>query len=965
MLYCVSHTTFKSVMRVFSCVAFTFLIYGCSDKRPDLPPADLFLPSDLEATVWAESPLFYNPTNMDVDLKGRIWITEAVNYRNFNNDSTHTLHHSAGDRVMIVEDTDNDGKADTSKVFVQDKDLVSPLGIAVIGNRIIVSCSPHMIVYTDANGDDVPDKKEIFLTGFGGLDHDHSLHAVVEGPDGKWYFNTGNAGPHVVTDKSGWTLCAGSIYTGGSPYNTTNHGNMKSDDAKIWVGGLSLRINPDGTGMKVMGHNFRNSYESTVDSYGNLWQNDNDDQVVACRTSWLMEGGNAGYFSTDGSRYWQADQRPWQDIFTAHWHQDDPGVMPAGDKSGAGAPTGIAFYESDVLGKQYQGMLFSADAGRNVVFGYKPSYYQSGYQLGPRSNFLTSLPEDNEGYVWNDTAQNNNRDKWFRPSDVVVGTDGTLYVADWFDPVVGGHQMGDSIGYGRIFRIKPKSDNPTSPRIRLDTWSGLMKAFANPAVHVRALAANVMREKGEESISHVQKLLRSGNGYEQARAIWLLSQLGEKGKQQTIKLLDDKDPRIRSTAFRALRQTGDNVLPYAEKLSHDTSSFVRREVAIGLRDLPFSKTKSILLSLARHVDAKDKWYLESISSACKGHEAEFYRDLAKAGLVVSQPDKWNDVTAALAFELHPDFLVKDLQNRAASATSEPARTQALTALAAINTTDAVHAMLDLARSSLKDVSEKATYWAAFRQGNEWFSLIDWDKTGIDTRHARKLAEMQVKISKVLDQRLPFDEKKWNIQDLARDSVGGQILIGFIAAHKIPQELYPFVEDLIFKNPDLSVRIQATSYFKRPRNGKTYSIPAITALKSDAGEGRAIFEKTCAACHRVNKKGSDTGPDLTLIHKKFDKPALLDAIVNPSAGIVFGYEPWLITSKSGESFFGFLVADGDKTVVIKDMAGRRHVVPTQSIATRTKQDNSMMPEPSSFGLTEQNLSDIAAYLMKLE
>ena len=85
-------------------------------------------------------------------------------------------------------------------------------------------CAPSVIVYTDENGDDKPDKKEIFLTGFGGLDHDHSLHAMFAGPDGKYYFNAGNAGPHVVTDKAGWTLRSGSNYTGGSPYNKENKG---------------------------------------------------------------------------------------------------------------------------------------------------------------------------------------------------------------------------------------------------------------------------------------------------------------------------------------------------------------------------------------------------------------------------------------------------------------------------------------------------------------------------------------------------------------------------------------------------------------------------------------------------------------------------------------------------------------------------------------------------------------------
>ncbi len=158
---------------------------------------DLFLPDDLEVTLWAESPMFYNPTNMDVDARGRIWVTEAVNYRDFNNKPDTRLHHLEGDRVMILEDTNGDGIADASKVFVQDKDLVSPLGIAVLGNKVFVSCAPNLIVYTDEDGDDRPDKKEVFLTGFGGFDHDHSLHAVLAGPDGRLYFNTGNAGPHV------------------------------------------------------------------------------------------------------------------------------------------------------------------------------------------------------------------------------------------------------------------------------------------------------------------------------------------------------------------------------------------------------------------------------------------------------------------------------------------------------------------------------------------------------------------------------------------------------------------------------------------------------------------------------------------------------------------------------------------------------------------------------------------------
>src|SRR5689334_21235589 len=123
-------------------IALPVVLLQCNTKQQAPKTVDLYVPDDLEATLWAETPMFYNPTNMDVDYRGRIWITEAVNYRNYNNDSTKFLHHPQGDRVIILEDTNHDGKADSSKVFVEDEDLLSPVGIAVIGNKVVVSCSP-------------------------------------------------------------------------------------------------------------------------------------------------------------------------------------------------------------------------------------------------------------------------------------------------------------------------------------------------------------------------------------------------------------------------------------------------------------------------------------------------------------------------------------------------------------------------------------------------------------------------------------------------------------------------------------------------------------------------------------------------------------------------------------------------------------------------------------------------------
>src|SRR6185503_17369253 len=147
-------------MRRTTHVAMLLLVAVAASAWRSAPQAvdDRFvLPDDLEITLWAESPMFFNPTNIDVDARGRIWVAEAVNYRRFNTAKADPLAHPSGDRIVILSDTDGDGRADSSKVFVQDEDLRAPLGVAVIGDKVIVSASPHLVVFTDADGDDRPD----------------------------------------------------------------------------------------------------------------------------------------------------------------------------------------------------------------------------------------------------------------------------------------------------------------------------------------------------------------------------------------------------------------------------------------------------------------------------------------------------------------------------------------------------------------------------------------------------------------------------------------------------------------------------------------------------------------------------------------------------------------------------------------------------------------------------------------
>ncbi len=864
-------------------------------------PLDSFvLPEGLEITPWATSPALFNPTNIDIDHLGRVWVAEGVNYRG------KAGRQPGGDRIVILEDTNGDGTADSSKVFWQDPELISPLGIAVFDNVVIVSQPPHLLKLTDVNRDSKfdpasGDTREVMLTGFNGRNHDHSLHSLTAGPDGKWYFNQGNT-CGVFTDKSGKTFRIGGGYykSGGGewPIDTKAISGQKSDDGFVYVGGFTVRMNPDATHAEIVGHGYRNSYEQTINSLGYVFQNDNDDPP-ACRTSHVLERGNAGFFSRDGKRLWDADRRPGQDTPVAEWRQEDPGTMPAGDVYGGGSPTGVAYYENGALGDKFIGTLLSCEPGRNVIFGYQPVVEGAGFKLD-RTDFVTSNAEKNfDGADFTGGVRKQRsmaaeaRTKFnFRPSDITVGPDGALYVADWTDPRVGGHDTQDDAASGVIYRIAPKGFKSGVPKIDLGTVDGAVLALKSPAVNVRSLGYQKLKASGAAAYDAVAKVLDDPNPYIASRAVWLMPYLGDKGRAKLETLIASEDAADRLTAFRAIRRTDGAIddLPYARKLSTDPDSGVRAEAAQAVRGRSFEEARDVLVNVALKYDGKDRSYLESLGIGAGHHTEALWKAIGQK-LQPGEPLKWSDNFARLTWRLMPEAAVASLKARAAASLTAEQRKLAVDSIAFINSKASADALMDLAAQG-SPVREEALWWLQNRNEGEWAS---------------------------------FD-------------LGGELL-----KRGLIEKSLPLVEITVPLKPEST----------------KFTVAEVMALKGDAARGK-IAAGRCVMCHKIDQAGTDYGPALKGFGSRQPPEVVARSMVDPSFDISHGFEGTAINLKDGKWIDGRIISDGDP-VVISSTGGVVQRVPKRQIASRNKMDRSLMLNADQLGMTAQDVADIVEWM----
>ena len=970
-------------------------------RNPEHATTSFKTADGLDIALFASEPMVVNPTNIDIDHRGRVWVLESPNYGKPNEQRL-----PEGGRITILEDTDGDGRADKRTLFYQGQDVETALGIAVLGSKIYVMRSPNLLVFSDEDGDDQPDNKTTLLTGMG-RSGDHSSHAIVFGPDGKFYWNMGNyAGP--VQDADGNTII-------------DKMGNPVEQYGDHYLGGMVFRCNPDMSEFEVLGHNFRNNYEVAVDSYGTMWQSDNDDDGnKSVRINYVMEFGNYGYLDERTRQHWESFRTNMEEaIIRRHWHQNDPGVVPNLLITGAGSPTGIMVYEGDLLPEPFRGQILHTDAGPNVARAYPITKQGAGYTASILDLARTDL------------------DQWFRPTDITAAPDGSIFIADWYDPLVGGGAAGE-FEKGRIFRVAPDTDNYSFNTPDCTTLPGAIEGLKSPNLSTRYLAWNFLHSLGKEAEEALFELYQSNNPIYKARALWLLGKIEGQAQKYIDLAMGDPNPDIRVTAVRLARQAEVDFLAIAAKYVSDSAPEVLRELAIGLHPYNTKQAAEIWAMLALKHSGNDRWFLEALGIGAEHNwdhclkawtgkldsplspavrdiiwrsraedtmhmladliqdpstgEAERFRyfrsfdflDFANknnvlVGLLEGSHQDQDQIRVLALQHIDPETLTmtKEVQSSVNKALDQVMDTQEFINLVSrFHLTDRAPDLLGMTigypNQPLGNESSKVIL-NEFEDINLIRNAMKADED--DARaiinciqnHGGTKVSLDLLSEVVMDDSYDMEVRKAAVAGLGKSWPGETILMECVKDPLFDQELGPVAASILFNVYRREIHEEAAKYLSRPGSSEGTPLPPIRNLVASTGNiqnGTQTFITYCQTCHVVKDSGTSFGPALTEIGNKLSKEGLYRAIMFPNEGINHGYHGSLVKLTDGTITMGIIESETSDFIEIKLMGGIKNKIMLSDIESIEESPQSLMPNLSTT-MSEEELVDLVEYLTSLK
>jgi putative membrane-bound dehydrogenase-like protein len=938
---------------------------GTRPLSPQQSLAALRTKKGLTVDLVAAEPLVASPVAIDFGPDGRLWVAEMYDYP-----SGLDGKFKPGGRVSVLEDTDGDGVFNKSTVFLDN--IPFPTGVTVWRKGIMVCAAPDILYAEDTRGDGRADVVRKLYSGFGTDNYQARVNSLQYGLDGWVYGSCGLFGGKIKSHLTGKTLD---------------------------LGDRDFRIKPDtgeiepATGRTQQGR-VRNDWD---DWFG--CDNSEFCRHYALADHYLRRNPLVAY---TGTAVHVADYPEWNRVYPVTQPQLFKLSGPAGRATSA---CGIGVYRDDLI----------AELRGDVVTCEPVNLLVTRLKLTPKGSTFSGrrAADEQQSEVLAST------DTWFRPVQVRTGPDGALWVVDmyrfviehprWIPPedlknldVRAGHDR------GRIYRIRPDGGKAHAiPRLdRLDT-AGLVAALDTANGTVRDLATQMLLWRDDKAaVPALEKMAGEGARPEaRLHALIALDGLATLTPAIVREALGDRHPGVRRHAARLAEKgfAGKPELGAAfTKLSEDGDAQVRLQVAYSLGVMRNAGTGPALAALGLKHAEDGHLAAAVLSSVGKENAAEVIAAVFAAGsppdslveplldMIAAYGDKetLRKVLARIGFNdaqipRHP--AAWQTNALAALLESLTRHKQSLESMTGEKTAVALKLWTISAELSLDDekASEAQRIAAVRLIGASPAATAESRRGLLRLLSPRSSAALQsaalVALGRSSDRvttalliegwRGYTPALKSQVLGLAMSRDAGQrALLEGLEKRTVPVgEIDAARRQRLLANRDAELRRRAAKVFEGTANADRQKVindyVRATTMKNDAARGKAVFEKRCSVCHRLDGVGHEVGPDLAMVANK-TAAYLLQEILDPNRNVDSRYLEYIAETKAGRTFNGVLAAETATSVTLRGQEGKEQVLLRADIETLSSNGRSLMPEGLEKDVGKQDMADLLAYLTRL-
>lgn len=954
--------------------------------RP-LAPAEsvrrITVPDGFHVTLFAGEPDIAQPIAFTFDDRGRLWIVENFSYPDWEK-------FEGKDRVTILEDTDNDGRFDSRKVFLDDGHNLT--GIALGFGGVWLCSAPNLVFIPDRDGDDKPDQPlnpaQVKLDGWAFEDVQHNIvNGLTWGPDG-WLY-----GCHGILAES----------RVGKP------GTPEKDRTRINCG--IWRYHPIHETFEVVARGTTNPWGLDFDDYGEgFFAN----CVIEHMFHFVPGGRYKRMYGQDDNPYSYALMPAASDHL--HWAGEDwntegsdPTLQTA--HGGGHAHCGTMVYLGDNFPAEFRNTVFTHNIHGNRVNRDLLVRSGSGYVARHGPDFLMA------------------HDPWYRGVAIGYGPDGGVYLTDWND--LGECHDNDGVyrASGRIYKVIHGEPRPAKP-LDLTKLSDeeLVDLQLHPNDWYVRHARRILQERaaaGREMSNAATKLRGILRDHKETtrrlRAFWALHVMGALTESEWTGLLKNADEHVRAWAVRlapVIKNDGRVNIPLLSELQAmalaDDSPLVRLYLASMMQRVPAENAR-YMLALAEHgEDADDPniplmiWYgLEpaieeqpGIGEALLECRIPQLRTWSARRLIERDPEAGvARVAHSLGLRDEPELQLDQMSGalqalrgrqvqpppgwlatyRKLSASSDPEVRRDVRLLAlALNDPNAAGELRRIAAEGSADSGPRREAIEALAERKDpqlptvLHALVADPALGGAALRGLAAYDHPDTPRIILESygRIAAEHKPEAIAALTSRPHYAAVLLDAVEGGRVPRgDISAFAARLIFEMGDEKLRekltatwgvIQTSSQDKTQLMAKFKRALTPQALaNADLPNGRAVFDRACAACHKLFGQGGDIGPELTGSDRANLDYVLIN-VIDPNAIVGKDFQLTTIVTRDGRAIAGMVKRETGDSVTIRTTT-EELVIPREQIATMTAVPVSLMPEGLLLTLTEQEVRDLVAYL----